>query len=495
MGGVGHERFDHETAAIHQSICDRDETGLLTFGSEQAEERVVRDEDQREWALRHCVDHVAQHGVNVGTAGLCSQPLQHQIARVKAVYLQPGRSEGNRQPSGTDPEFQYWQRAGPARKSAERVDGGGDIADPVIPLVVHVGEGVAVARIVVAPHSPILGHVTARPPPESAKRSPGVARLGQNGAVSQWAGIESDASAAAPLSRAGATAIRTPPPRLRRSERLIVGSIDGAAHVLQRQARAILVGSALLMVPMVAVGVLLAVLAFDRFDTVDGLLGDRGYVGVESGFVFLAVALQSFTAHLIGAYAAVFLVRFQMGGSPRIGECLRTVLRRLPLLTLTWLLTHWWALLFHFWLISSSRSSLAALVWILPLGASLLTTCVLFVTPVMMGEQLGVAAIGRAWRLVRTRFGAAFGFVWACAVLGAMLFGFIAFLPQLAQATGLITFGSYTWLVQGLTAQLALLIVIPFTAIATAQLYLQFRVQAEGLDITLAADRAFGSTP
>jgi len=39
---------------------------------------------------------------------------------------------------------------------------------------------------------------------------------------------------------------------------------------------------------------------------------------------------------------------------------------------------------------------------------------------------------------------------------------------------------------------LALLIVIPFIAMATAQLYLQIRVHAEGLDIMVAADRAFG---
>lgn len=287
--------------------------------------------------------------------------------------------------------------------------------------------------------------------------------------------------------------MRKPPvPRLRRTERLIVGSIDGAAHVLQRCARTVLVGSAILMVPMVAVGVLLAVLAFDRFDAVDGLLGDRGYIGAESGFAFLAAALQSFTAHLIGAYAAVFVMRYQMGGSPGIGECVRAVLRRLPLLIVTWLVTHWWALLFDVWLINSDRSALAALIWILPFAASVLSTCFLLVTPVMMGEKLGFAAIPRAWRLVRTRFGAAFGFVWACGVLAVMLFAFIAFLPQLVESTGLITFGSYAWLVQGLTSQLALLIVIPFTAMATAQLYLQIRVHAEGLDIAIAADRAFG---
>lgn len=282
-------------------------------------------------------------------------------------------------------------------------------------------------------------------------------------------------------------------PRLRRTERLVVGSIDGAAHILQRRARDVLLGSALFLVPMVALNLLLAVLAFNEFDTVDGLFGDRGYLGVESGFSLLAIALQSFSAHLIGAYTAAYLVRFQMGGSPRISECALSVLRKLPLLVVTWVLTHWWAVLIAWGVVSADAATLVGLIWILPFVASAASAGVLLVTPVLMTERLGVRSIGRAWRLVRTRLGAAYGFVWACGVLSVLLAFFIAFLPNLAESTGLVTFGSYTWLVQGITSQLALLIVIPFTAIATAQLYLQIRVHAEGLDIAIAADRAFGT--
>lgn len=272
----------------------------------------------------------------------------------------------------------------------------------------------------------------------------------------------------------------------------MVGSIDGAAHILQRRARDVLLGSALFLVPMVALNLLLAVLAFNEFDTVDGLLGDRGYLGVESGFSLLAIALQSFSAHLIGAYTAAYLVRYQMGGTPRIVDCVVSVVRKLPLLVVTWVLTHWWAVLIAWGVVSADASTLAGLVWILPFGVAAASAAVLLVTPVLMTERLGVRSIGRAWRLVRTRFGAAYGFVWACGVLSVLLAFFIAFLPTLAESTGLVTFGSYTWLVQGITSQLALLIVIPFTAIATAQLYLQIRVHAEGLDIAIAADRAFG---
>lgn len=336
--------------------------------------------------------------------------------------------------------------------------------------------------------------------PSSFARRCATVRVGQNGPVSQWAGIESAApnsSASAPASSTSPSGVPSPSrpavliPRLRRTERLVVGSIDGAAHILQRRARDVLVGSALFLVPMVALNLVLAVVAFNRFDSVDGLLGDRGYLGVESGFVLLAVALQSFSAHLIGAYTAAYLVRYQMGGAPRIRDCAIAVLRRLPLLVVTWLLTHWWALLIAWWVIRADAATLAGLVWILPLVASAVSTCVLLVAPVLMTERLGLRSIGRAWRLVRTRYGAAFGFVWACGVLSVLLSLFIAFLPSLAESTGLVTFGSYTWLVQGITSQLALLIVVPFIAIATAQLYLQIRVHAEGLDIAIAADRAF----
>ena len=170
------------------------------------------------------------------------------------------------------------------------------------------------------------------------------------------------------------------------------------------------------------------------------------------------------------------------------------VVRHLPLLVVTWLLTHWWSLLLALWVINSDNAALAALAWLLPPVVGLASTSVLLVSPVIMGEGLGLRSIARAWRLVRTRLGAAYGFVCSCAILASLLFSFIAFLPPLAESTGLVTFGSYLWLVQGVTVQLALLIVVPFSALATAQLYLQIRVHAEGLDITMAADRAFGAT-
>lgn len=317
--------------------------------------------------------------------------------------------------------------------------------------------------------------------------------------MTSWAEIE---SAARPHDLAAADARATqasrsstrPTSRLRRSDHLVVGTIDVAAHVFQRRARHIVLGSAVLMVPMVALHLLLTVLAFDSYQDFDSFLGDRGYVGVETSLVLLGLIAQSLSAHLIGAYTAAYLVPYQMGGDPRATECLRRVLRKVPLLTLTWALTHWPPLLTMWWFVTIAPAEVLALSWFMVPVLAMISAMSLVVAPVVMTENLGVRSIGRAWRLGRNRFGATFGFVLACGVLGGMMAAFIAFLPDLAQATGFITFGSLTWLLQGVTTQLAVLIVLPFVAIATSQMYLQLRVQAEGLDIVIAAERVFEKT-
>lgn len=325
--------------------------------------------------------------------------------------------------------------------------------------------------------------------------------LSQNGQVTSWAAIEADTPprnvAAATEGRTAQGSINKPVAvRLRRSERLVVGSIDVAGHVFQRRARHVVLGSAVLMVPMVALHLLLTVLAFDQYRSFDSFLGDTGYVGVETGLVLLGIIVQSFSAHVIGSYAAVYLVPYQMGDEPRMGSSLLRVVRKLPLLLLTWSLTHWPTLLLMWWFATIAPEEVLALSWLMVPLLAMLSAATLLVAPVVMIERRGLRSIGRAWRLVRTRFAAAFGFVLACGVLGAMLAAFVAFLPDLAQATGFITFGSFTWLVQGVASQMAVLIVLPFVALATAQLYLQLRVQAEGMDIVIAADRVFGkATP
>jgi hypothetical protein len=276
---------------------------------------------------------------------------------------------------------------------------------------------------------------------------------------------------------------------------LVVGSIDEAAHVLQRRARTVVLGAAAFMVPMVAAGLALTVLVYRDFDRFGNLLGRRGYLGAETGAALVAISLQSFTAHLVGAYCAAFMVPYQMGGEPRLGQCILVVVRRLPLLLFTWVLTHGWAVLLALWMLHVSAAVAVALIWLLVPAVSLISTPVLLVAPAMMGERLGVRAIGRSLRLTRARFSAAWGFVILSTLLGIVVYLFIVELPYEIDNLGFVSFGSYGWLVQGVAAQVAGLVAMPLTALAAAQFYLQLRVHAEGVDLVIAADLAFGERP
>jgi hypothetical protein len=115
------------------------------------------------------------------------------------------------------------------------------------------------------------------------------------------------------------------------------------------------------------------------------------------------------------------------------------------------------------------------------------------VSPTIVAERAGpLRGLRRGWRLVRMRFGAGRRFVVVSAVLGAALRVAITSLPQLAEQSGFITFGASTWLVEGLAGQLAPLVVVPWIALATANLYLQVRMDAEGMDLIVESERVFG---
>lgn len=319
-------------------------------------------------------------------------------------------------------------------------------------------------------------------------------RVRQNVPVSHWAGIETGNDTGAEPRVAPPVRTARVVPRLRRSDRIIVGAIDGGAHVLQRRARELLLGSAVLMVPMVVLYVVLSVVAYRQFDRLQGLVGERSYIGVERGPVMVAVAVQSLTAHLVGAYAALYVVRYQMGGEPRMRSVLAAVLRRSPVLAATWLLTRGVPLLLVALVyLNTDSGSVAGLAVLFSPFIALVVSWTLCLAPVVMCEPDGVSPFSRARRLAGARSGAVYAFVWGSTLMSAALFTGISALPALARSTKLVTFGSLGWLADGVAAQLALLVVLPFSAVATAQMYLQLRVHAEGLDISLAADRAFGA--
>lgn len=309
--------------------------------------------------------------------------------------------------------------------------------------------------------------------------------------VTQWADIEAAPQAARPSAAATSRPTRAAV-RLRRTERLVLGSIDGGAHVLQRRGRHLLAGAAVFMLPLAAVQVLFTVLAWGQFERFEGLLGDRGYLGVERGSTVISFLSLSFCAHVVGAFATAYVVPYQLGADPKLWPTVGKVVRRLPRLSWTWVVTHSWvALAVLIYLHADGTTFTLLAVFLSPL-TMLFTALTLFAAPVVAVEN-GSDRMRRAVRLARGRFGAVYGFVWLNSLVAWLLFGCITVLPEAAAGTGLVTFGSYGWLFEGLAAQIAMLVVVPFSAATAAQMYLQLRVASEGLDITLAADAAFGA--
>ncbi len=265
--------------------------------------------------------------------------------------------------------------------------------------------------------------------------------------------------------------------------------------MLQRRGRDLLVGSSLLLLPVVAFNLWVTTVAFDRGGsiTLTAFGGDDVGTGVDDVAAILAVVCASFAAAAVGCFASAVQISERFGVAVGLGSALHSTVRRLPAVLVAWAIGHLWVPFFATWALASrSDDVVGRLVVVLPVGA-LFSAATLYAIPVMVAERTGpLRALQRSWRLTRMRSGASFGFVLSSALLGSLLFAGITFLPALAESGGFITFGSYTWLAQGITAQLAVIVVVPLVALATGEMYLAVRLDAEGLDIALDADAAFG---
>jgi hypothetical protein len=291
--------------------------------------------------------------------------------------------------------------------------------------------------------------------------------------------------------------------RIRRQARPVIGSLDGAGVLVQRNARELVLGAVWILLPGVLLNLAATGLAFDRYQTFKGstvsvpelLGGEKAATGIEELLWYVGLIISSLSACLVGAYAATLVVRRQMGLPLRVRAGYRAMARRLPALLLAWLLGHCWFPVVALVLADVSSSTLAPLAIF---GAPLVliaTTMTLVVAPVIVVEHLGpFAGLRRSVRMARDSFGALFGFVVASVVIGLLVQYGIAYLPRLLQAIGLVSFGRFGWLIEGVAGQLGRLISTPLVAIATALVYLEMRMRMEGMDIVLDADRAFGAS-
>lgn len=338
--------------------------------------------------------------------------------------------------------------------------------------------------------------------------------------VSAWAGIESGSDEPARVSRprrsdtatVGATLRPTDDTaasagatrRMRRQQRPIIGSLDSAGVVLQRNMREIVVGSAWILVPSVALNLIATTLAFDRFRTFRGstisipeLFGGRKSAStVEDLLWYLGLVVTSLTACLVGGYVATLVVRRQLGLTMRIRGGYRAMLPRLPALLVAWLLGHVW---FPFVALILAKAESTALPALIVFGAPVLlvlATMTVCAAPAIVIERLSpIAGLRRALHLGRANFAMLFGFVVGSVAIGVLVQYGIAYLPRLLQATGLLTFGRFGWLIEGVAGQLGRLISTPLIAVATALVYLEVRMTTEGMDLVLDANRAFGARP
>jgi hypothetical protein len=319
--------------------------------------------------------------------------------------------------------------------------------------------------------------------------------------VTDWAGIDDPQPARRRQSISAPVTLRR---RLPRPDPYpVLSSVDGGARLFQRNARTLLVGSALFIVPIVALNVVAASLAYDRFDTFDGAVislpeligGAAATTGVESLILFLGIYLTGLAVALCGGLAAEVVSRHRLGMGVELGVVLRATGRRIPALAVAWFVGHLWMLIASPVLVLASTEVAA---WAGLLVSPLLLVLVaftLFVSPVVMVERVGpFAALARSYRLSRLRFGTTVGLAVSSALVGLWIRFGITWLPRLLEEVELVEFGRFGWLVEGIAGQLGMLLAVPVVAAATAWAYLEVRLAAEGLDLAMEAEAVFGRT-
>lgn len=284
---------------------------------------------------------------------------------------------------------------------------------------------------------------------------------------------------------------------MRRSRRPSLAALDGGAEVFQRRLRDVMIGATIILVPAVALNVWVTVLVFDRLDpNRPSFVPDDTGAGIEDLGTWTAAVFASFVTAVVGYFAAQILFGERFGDPVSLNVALGRTLRRLPAILTAWAVTHWWFPLFALLVVTSEVE--LVIVWLV-LGAIpcwLAAAATLLVIPAMVGERLGpLAASRRSLRLARLRYGVCATFLLLATALAVLLAVGIGTLIPLLEATGFLTLGSATPIVQGVMAQLVVLVVVPLIALSTAQVYLEVRVAGEGLDLAIEADAAFGPNP
>jgi len=288
--------------------------------------------------------------------------------------------------------------------------------------------------------------------------------------------------------------------RLRRSRGPVLAALDGGGTVFQRRLRDVMLGATAILVPAVALNVWVTVLGYDRVDPNDSalpsFLGDDTGSGIEDIAVWLAVVFASFVTAVVGHFAAQILLGDRFRAPIPLVRALGRTGRRVPAILAAWAMTHWWFPVMALIVVTAQSDVVGVWLLLFTIVCWFSSAATLLVIPAMVGEGLGpFAAAKRSWSLARLRYGVCLTFVLLATFLAVLLGLGIGTLIPLLEATGFIALGDATPIIQGVMLQLAVLIVVPLIALATAQVYVEVRVVGEGLDLVIDTDAAFGRAP
>lgn len=282
------------------------------------------------------------------------------------------------------------------------------------------------------------------------------------------------------------------------------GSFDGGGVVFQRATRIAVLGTAIVIAPSAVLQVVLAQMVYGRLDDLGGVDdavvsvpelvgGIDAATGVESVVAFTSILVASVVVALAGGFAASLNLRHAAGRPLGIGATWRATIPRVPALLGAWAIGHSWLVVGSLIAVQVPAEVVAPFAVIALPMLLVLTSATALVSPVVVVERLGaVAAVRRSVRLFRMRWTTVAGFVVLCTLVGGGIRLAIQFLPTLLAQTGLITFGGARGVVDGVAAQLGVLVAVPLVALATARFHLQMRMDAEGLDLVTERLRVFG---
>ena len=150
------EGLDDEPSARRQPVRDGGEAGGLAPCRLEVEQRVVGDEHDVEGAGRQVVDHVAKRCPDPTADITSAQPIEHRRAGIHVVHVES--LLGHRHGHSPGPDAQLEHAATRGGQLGDERDGCRDIADTVVPVVVHIGERIAVRR----PSVPLHAHAVCR---------------------------------------------------------------------------------------------------------------------------------------------------------------------------------------------------------------------------------------------------------------------------------------------------------------------------------------------